>query len=125
MDNHSEHKPSFQAHEYGFDDNGQPVPLYLPSLPLEHRLLDALRGLDLDNDRAKAIREIELAFDQSEIRKLGQVLDWFKDRLGDNSAAWLAIKSLMDNPSRKSTQGEKVSRWVETIRQRVKTKEKN
>ena len=96
-----------------------------PSLPLEHQLLETLRNLDLDNDRAQAIAEIERAFDKAEIRKLAQVLDWFRERLGDESAAWLAMKSLLDSPLRKPTQGEKVSRWVETIRQRVKTKDKN
>lgn len=95
-----------------------------PSLPLEHQLFETLRNLDLDNDRAQAIREIERAFDKAEIRKLAQVLDWFRERLGDGSAAWLAIKSLMANPLSKPTQEEKVSRWVETIRRRVKTKNK-
>jgi len=117
-----QHKPSFHAQSFGFDDGGQPVPVYAPSLPLEHQLLDALRGLDLDDDRAQAIREIERAFDKAEIQRLAQTLDWFKQRLGQGSAAWEAIKNLMDNPSSKPTQKQKVARWVETIRRRVKTK---
>jgi hypothetical protein len=96
-----------------------------PSLPLEHQLFETLRNLDLDNDRAQAITEIERAFDKAEIRKLAQILDWFRERLGDESAAWLAIKSLMDSPLRKPTQTEKISRWVETIKRRVKTKDNN
>jgi hypothetical protein len=95
-----------------------------PSLPLEHELLNTLRGLNLDDDRDQAIKEIARAFDQAEIRKLAQVLDWFKERLGDGSAGWLAIKGLMDSPLRKATQKDKLARWVETIKRRVKMKNK-
>ena len=77
----------------GFDDNGQRVPIYKPTLPLEQRLLESLRGLDLDADRAEAIEEIRRAFDRAELRGLvngiGCIMRQIKDKADAECLNWL------------------------------------
>ena len=57
----------------GFDDNGQPVPVYSPGQPLEVQLLYTLRGLDLEKDGAKAIQAIARVIDNAEMRGLSRM----------------------------------------------------
>jgi hypothetical protein len=68
--NDIQHKPSFIAHDFGFDDDGQPVPVYSQKQPLEVELLYTLRNLDLDKDGAKAIQAIVRVINDAEIRGL-------------------------------------------------------
>ena len=118
-----QHKPIHLAHSVGFDDDGQPVPVYSPSLPLEHQLLDSLRGVDLENDRAQAIREIERAFDQVEVSHLAQVFDWLRGKLGEKSVAWRAVEEaigVQDNRSRNLSPKEKVQRWLNRFKDKTR-----
>jgi hypothetical protein len=78
-------KPAIKGTEIAFDDNGRPVPVYSPGLPLEVQLLYALRALDLDKDGAKAIQAIARVIDDAEMRKLANGLGYIFRQLSDET----------------------------------------
>jgi hypothetical protein len=80
-----QHKPSFLAHPFGFDETGQPVPVYSPGQPLEVQLLYTLRGLDLEKDGAKAVQAIARVIDNAEMRGLSNGIGYIFRQLEDET----------------------------------------
>jgi hypothetical protein len=73
----------------GFDDDGQAVPVYSPSLPLEVECLQTLRGLDLDKDHDAAIRIIQRVIDDAEFRGLANGIGHVMRQIDDKADAVL------------------------------------
>ena len=63
------------------------------TLPLDHQLLETLRGLDLDSDRAEAIEEINTAFDKVKMEQLtaslGYILAQIQDKADAECFSWI------------------------------------
>jgi len=68
----------------GFE-NGKSVPLFSPGLPLEHQLLDTLRGLDLEAEQAAALRAIQRMLDDAEFRGLSNGIAYIFRQLEDET----------------------------------------
>jgi hypothetical protein len=116
----SQHRPAFDGHDYAFDDNGQPVQVYRPPAPsLSLALLDDLR--ESPNDES-AIEAIEAAFDKIGDARAAEALRRVVDALGQNSAAGIQLRKIIDTGSLSSlSPPSKVERWLKNKFGRVNT----